>query len=150
MHNIFMHILKVLFVALLSSCSHLPEPSFQQNADELRIANFLGKWCTLSPDMKSCVAHSQYIKGLIYKTCSLDLAEKKTSRAVATVKLNGDTICLKVISSDNNSATPIGYEFCSNTLEINSDLIKYQPVGRREIFIDKRISDDSPDCPRVN
>lgn len=113
------------------------------------MSSLVGAWCTLSADGLSCVDHRDYFPDMTVRSCAVDSLYNKHVLSAASVRLTGKTVCLKVTESNEKSGTPIGYEFCSDVLEISPDFIKYRAIPGGEVFLDKRRSVGLPECPSL-
>ena len=131
---------------LIVGCSQLP----LESKPELKMSSLIGNWCTLAPDGQTCIDYHEYLQNMTIRSCSIDSLYNKHVLSSATVRLVGKTICLKVTESNEKTATPIGYEFCFDVLEIALNFIKYRAIPGGEVFLDKRISVDSPQCPLLS
>jgi hypothetical protein len=112
----------------------------------LQISDLVGAWCAFSSDGKSCIAYREYFRDLTVRSCEIDQAVNKVVVSSAEVKLKGNEICLKVTSSNETSGTPVGYEFCSELVELTRSSIKYKSIPGGEIFSEKRVSPNSEKC----
>lgn len=142
-----MRLIAALASLLLASCSQLQLDPSPVPPDQVRIAELLGKWCTLASDGKSCTDHHEYREDLIYRSCGIDTLYNIHAHVTARVQLASNTVCLKILDSSDTTLSPIGYEVCSDLIDIKPDFIRYKLIGRTEVFLAKRLSDNSTQCP---
>jgi len=142
-----MRFILALASLLLASCSQLQSDPRPDPSGQVRIAELLGKWCTLTRNGRSCSDHHEYREDLTYRSCGIDTLYNTHAHATARVQLVSNTVCLKILDSSDTTLSPIGYEVCSEIVEIKPDFIRYKLTGRTEVFLAKRLSGNSAQCP---
>ena len=138
----------LLMSVLVVGCTPLgtvPQPRVIHR-EAVRMSDLLGIWCIRSSDGTGCRSYREYFSDSTLRSCEFDETFGRYVFSIAKVKLNGNEICLKVSSSSDIGATPVGHDFCSELIELHGSSIKYKAIPGGEIFTEHRVSTINQKC----